>query len=122
VSTRVPGLSRFRADLARVRRDAADTRGPDVEAAGLVAAAISVRAPRRTGRLARSVRSGARTPTGSQVVVTAVYGGVIEGGWPARNIRPQPYVAPAVEATEPQFLGVYEDHVNQALRNMERHY
>lgn len=122
MSVRVPGLSRFRADLGRVRADVADTTAPDLEAAGLVAAAISDRAPRRTGRLARSVRFGPRLPSGSEVVVDAVYGRVIEEGWPARNIAPQPYAAPGAEAAEQGFEAIYEQHTDQAFRHMELRY
>lgn len=113
---------RFRADLGRVRDEITDTTGPDAVAAGLVAAAISDRAPRRTGRLARSVRSGSRVPSGSRVVVEEVYGGVIEGGWAARNIEPQPYFFPGITFAEPLLGQVYEEHNDEALRFMELHY
>lgn len=115
-------MSRFRADLDRVADEITDTTGPDAVAAGLVAAAISERAPRRTGRLAQSVRSGLASPAGGYVVVEAEYGGVIEGGWPARNITAQPYFDPGITAAEPLLAAVYEEHNDQALRHMELHY
>jgi hypothetical protein len=122
VTVRIPGLARLRADLDRVAADVADTSVPDLEAAELVAIAASQRAPRRTGYLAQSVRPGARQPSGSEVVVAAVYGGVIEGGWPARNIRPQPYLNPAAQAAEATLPAIYENHLDQALRHMELRY
>lgn len=55
-------------------------------------------------------------------MVEAVYGGVIEGGWAARNIEPQPYFGPGVEAGEQLIGQVYEEHNDEALRLMELHY
>lgn len=103
------------ADLARVARDLRDTRVPDLAAARLLMTAVVRRAPRRSGRLAASVRVAP-----ASVEVTAPYGRVIDQGWPRRNISANPYLtgAPAqVDWTAP-----YTEHVEDALDNLQRTY
>lgn len=53
---------------------------------------IATRAPRRTGQLSRSARAERVGRQGARIRVVAVYGGVINYGWPRRNISPSGFV------------------------------
>lgn len=65
-------------------------------------AAVAMRqaAPRRSGRLARAIRSRRLKP-GSEIRVAIVYGGVINFGWPRRNIAPSGFIERGLAATLP---------------------
>jgi hypothetical protein len=101
-------------DLHRVADDLRDLSEPKREALELLAERGSVEAPRRSGRLGRSVR-----PTWDQVVVEAPYGGVIHNGWPARHIRANPFLqraADVVDWSEP-FTAYVQDSMSSRLSN-----
>lgn len=74
-------------------------------------------APRRTGRLAGSIRgSGTKT----QAVVRAggarlPYGGPIHWGWPKRNIKAQPFLTDAGKETEPTWTGIYVEDTQKLI-------
>ena len=75
----------------------------------------STRAPRVTGALAASLTVEAThgvTTVGSDLV----YSGVIHGGWAARNIRPQPFLTDALEATTDQVVDIFTTHVTDIIR------
>lgn len=95
-----PGLPALLRDLRDLARYVSDTDEPDREAAGIVAAVVRARAPRRTGYLANTV-----TASGSRVEVMAPYAPYVE----ARH----PFAAPA--AAEAQISPPYEDHIEKAL-------
>lgn len=83
-------------------------------ASEIVAAAARSTAPRRTGALASSIKSSKAKRT-ALVNVTSRYAKPIHWGWPARNIEAQPWVSEAAQATEPQWLPLYEAAVQDAL-------
>ena len=121
MSVRIPGLPLFRHDLHRVGERIADTAIPAQAAAHVVSEEVRGRAKRKSGALAASIRESVVNGAGV-VTVDAVYGGVIEGGWRARNIQPQPYVVPGAEAAEPQVGFVFEQANEAAVDLMRSHY
>lgn len=97
------GLRALQADLpkelTRIHRQAAET----------VAEAARRKAPRRSGRLAGSVKPQAgqkyaRVAAGRKLVP---YAGPIHFGWPKRNIRPQPFLTDAIHEHAPRVLDDY---------------
>jgi HK97 gp10 family phage protein len=67
------------------------------------------RAPRNTGRLRKSiqfkfVKSKRRNELYGAVRAVARYSHVVETGSVARNIKPQPFIRPAVEAAKAEYL------------------
>jgi hypothetical protein len=48
------------------------------------------------------------------------YAGVQEGGWPARGIPAQPYLAPALEGESEALVNVYDDELDQVIRQWDR--
>lgn len=110
VTVRVDGLGKLRRELRRMGDDLADLKAANAAAAATVAAAAASRAPRRSGRLAASVRgnraAGRATVAAGGAAVP--YAGPIHYGWPARGIPGRPFVTDAAQATEPTWLPAYE--------------
>ena len=104
--------------LVRTLGDAAD----DIESledghkavADLIAGEARARAPRRTGRLAGSLRG---TVTAGKATASSdlVYAPPIHWGWRARNIKPNRFLTEAAEDTEPEWLALYEKDIQEAL-------
>jgi hypothetical protein len=116
VTVRVDGLRRLNRDLRKFAGDASDLKAANAAASATVATAASARAPRRSGRLAASVRGtkrvgGARVLAGGAVVP---YAGPVHYGWPARDIDGQPFVIDAAQATEPVWLAAYAADLDRA--------
>lgn len=90
-------------------------------AAGVVASAARGTAPRRTGRLAGSIRTAGTTA--SRAVISAgrasvPYAAPIHWGWPARNIPEQPWLSLTAQATEPRWITEYYDHMDSLVNSV----
>jgi hypothetical protein len=114
----VRGAKKMRKELKAAGLDLKDLREPHASASRTVALAARPDTPRLTGRLASTVRSsGTRTAgiirAGNSVAVP--YAGPIHWGWPARNIKAQPWIYDAAERTQPQWLKDFEAEMNDAL-------
>lgn len=117
VSVRVDGLRRLRSDLRKMGSDLSDLKDANAAVAQLVAAEAGRRAPRRTGRLAASVR-GNRALSRATVAAGGArlpYAGPIHYGWPAHGIAANPFVSDAAQATESAWLPLYEAGIEQAV-------
>lgn len=60
--------------------------------------------------------TGARIRAGSKSVP---YAGVIHWGWPKRGIKAQPFIADEAKKTEPQWLRLYEKHMEKIIDSIE---
>lgn len=74
-----------------------------------VAAEARTLVPRRSGRLAGSIRplgsqTGGRVAAGGRAVP---YAGPIHFGWPARNIRAQPFLTDALDRRHDEVLTIW---------------
>lgn len=81
----------------------------------------SALAPRLTGALASSVVGNpsaekAQIMAGSAAVP---YAGVIEYGWPDRNIDAQPYLNPAVNDNMGYIIEKYNDSIQKAIKQYD---
>lgn len=103
----VVGLERLKATMRGVASQLADMTSTNREVANLNRASSSSRAPRKSGRLAGSLR-GVGTPDEANVESSLAYAGVIHYGWPGHNIRANPFAEKAVTDTEAQQVNVYE--------------
>lgn len=110
-----------RKELARTMKaaglDMRDLTKANRDAAAVVAPESAARTPRRTGRLAGTVRAGA-TRTAALVRVgskTVPYAGPIIFGWSAHNIAPHPGPVDALAATEPRWRPVYERAIDAII-------
>lgn len=118
VRLRVEGLGRTLRALSKAGADAEDMRNL-MHAIGnmVIQAAHPPIGP--TGRLSGSLRAGKGK---TKAVVRAggaraKYAGVIHYGWPARNIRPNPFLTRAVQATRGTAVSMLDDGLADILRN-----
>lgn len=97
LAVRVDNLQQLRKNLRDVDRGALrEIQQVTKRAAGIVAEEARGIAPRRTGRLAKSIRA---TTSGSLGVVRSPlpYAPIIEYGWPARGIPDRRFIGRALE-------------------------
>lgn len=116
---KVEGAARLRRDLARAGVDLNDLKAVHRQVAALVAAAADP--PRRSGRLAASVRPGA---TRRAAIVRAggarvPYAGPIHWGWPKRGIKARPFIAAAAQDTEAQWYGLFLAAVEDIIEQVQ---
>lgn len=107
--------------LQAMADDIRDLSVPNRQAGAEIVTAAGQNVHRVTGRLASSIVA---TVTADGPVITAGnagvrYAGPIEGGWRRRNIRPQRYMARAVESRADKVIDHYVDHVAKAARQVK---
>jgi len=86
-----------------------------LEAARMVLPEAVRIAPFRTGNLARSLTATA-TRTGGRITAKATpYAGPIHFGWPARRIKPQPFVYEALDPRRDEVVDVYVKRLNELI-------
>jgi hypothetical protein len=109
----VDGARELRRTLRKAGDDLADLTTAHGRIAAMVGRAALFGVPRRTGRLASTIRpAGTKTQAIVRAGLSSVpYAGPIEWGWPRRHIRPDPYVVPAAHETEPEWTRIYVDAV-----------
>jgi uncharacterized protein YcsI (UPF0317 family) len=117
VGVQVEGLNELIRTMKRAEVDITELKDAHHDAGMIVAAYAQAIAPRRSGRLAASIRSTkqvrrARIQAGRASVP---YAGPIHWGWPARHIQAQPFLTDAAQATESTWLPVYLQAVDTAL-------
>lgn len=117
----VHGADQLRRSLKRAGDDLSDLKAVNKRVGDLVVSAARPRAPVRSGRLAGSLRPAAAA---AKVTVRAGgsnlrYAGPIHWGWPARGIRPNPFLADAAKATEAQWLDLYFAELQHIVNNVE---
>lgn len=78
------------------------------EAGRIIGAAGTSTAPRRTGRLAGSVRSNPEGPNTSMITSPLVYAVPIHWGRPAHHIEANPFLMRGAERSESLWLGALE--------------
>lgn len=119
---KVEGLSTLNRTMRQAGEDLGELKEANREAAGIVAGYGAPRTPRRTGRLAATVKA---RPTQTAARVTAgtpksvPYAAPIHWGWPARNIRWQPWLADAANATEPVWLPRYSAEIDRIVSKVK---
>jgi hypothetical protein len=117
VGVRVEGLATLTRTMRKAGEDLADLKDANARAAQVVVSAAAAMAPRRSGRLASSIR-GTRAAGRARVQAgraSVPYAGPIHWGWPARRIGAQPFLTDAAQATEGTWLPQYLKDVQAAL-------
>lgn len=124
---KLEGGRQLRRTLKQAGVDIKELKKVHRQAGEIVSGRASTWAPRgNTGNLQRSVRAGA-TQTASIVRAgnnrkskTGVpYAGPIHWGWKARNIKANPFLSYSAQATEPKWVQLFFDHVNDTLDKIE---
>ena len=116
VRVRIDGLNAVVRKLNRAGADAGDMRDLMHEVGNIVVR--SAHPPVRSGGLQATVRAG-RGKTKAVVRAggaKAPGAGVVHYGWPARNIRPQPFLTTALSAQHAQIFAALERGLDALLR------
>ena len=118
---RVDGARQLRSSMRRAGLDLDQLKSTHAAVAQLVAGRGRTAAPKRSGRLAASVRpSGTKT----QAVIRAGYARVpyanpIHWGWPRRGIAANPWLSRAAQSSEPAWVGIYTREVDRIIDTIE---
>ena len=116
-SVRVEGARELRRTLKRAGVSVEDLKDANAAAGAIVVAAARPTAPRRSGRLAGTIRASraAASATVRAGGASVPYAGVIHWGWPAHHITAQPWLSEAATSTESAWLAAYEAGVGKLL-------
>lgn len=114
-ATQVHGADRLATTLKDAGAHLGDLTATNKRVGALVVARSRV--PTRSGRLAGSLTE---VPDAGGVAIRSslVYAGPIHNGWPAHNIRANPFLVDAVQAGEPAILGEYVDAIDAAINQV----
>lgn len=112
----VHGQERLQATMIKAAADIGHMDG----ATRRVEAGLSQRgralAPKRTGRLSRSVRPmSVQASNQASVGSTLIYAGVIHNGWPRHHISPNPFLKRALESSTGMITSEYSQDIQRAL-------
>lgn len=117
VSVKVEGLNRVLRKLNAAGADAENMRQLMHSLGNMVIGRTDV--PRRTGTLAATLRSGkgkTKAVVRAGYATRVPYAGVIHYGWPARNIKAQPYLTDALQKSKAQVFTALEAGIDDLLR------
>lgn len=106
----VVGDTRVRATLAAAAAHLDHLEAAHQSASRLVLQRSRGAAPKRTGRLARSLSASSKGDE-ARVATGLVYAGVIHYGWAAHGISAHPYLVPVAEASQPIWIQAYKAEV-----------
>jgi hypothetical protein len=114
---RIEGLDELARSMRRAGEDMTELKEAHTRAAEIVADRAAELAPRRSGRLAGSIRPAkqaklARVMAGGAKVP---YANPIHWGWPARHIGASMFMVDAAQQTEPEWTKAYLEDVQSIL-------
>lgn len=117
-AVQVLGLNEALRALKRAGDDFEDLKDANQELGSHVATRAAAIVPRRTGTLASSIKANRAK---KKVTIKAgggkaVYAGVIEYGWSARGIRPQPYLRTAAFENKDLVKQKYEENIKSIIQ------
>lgn len=118
----IEGMRSLRSTLRKAGDDLTELKGVNAAAAGIAAGRAQGWAPVRSGALAASVRSSGtktagivRTGNNRKSASGVPYAGPIHWGWPARNIKANPFLSYSAQATEPAWIKLYTDYLDKTV-------
>lgn len=122
------GARQLRASLRRAGVDITQLKEVNAEAAGIVARAATGTVPRRpgSGALAATIRHSGTLTAGivragnNRTSASGVrYANPIHWGWFKRHIKPNPFLAIAAHAHEPEWVALYFEKLQDVLDKIE---
>lgn len=118
VDVTVEGVDRFVSTLSEASTAMGEL-APE-EAGKIAAAEARLKAPRRSRRLAASVGYDVASALVS-VTATAPYAPPVHNGWiqGGRAHRAQPFIAAAIDTTEPRILAAYEADAQAVINTIQ---
>lgn len=119
---KIDGARQLRRTLKDAGDDLNDLKEVNRAAAAIAANRAKTWAPKVSGRLAGTVRSSGTKTAGivragnNRKTASGVpYANPIHWGWPARNIKANPFLSYSAQATEPRWLRLYENYIDKTL-------
>ena len=114
----IQGLKEVTDSLDKLARDLKSNIELNKELSTTLSQKASAMAPKLTGALASSVVGNPSAEKAQILAGSAAvpYAGVQEYGWPERNIRPQPYLNPAVKDNIGYIIEKYNDSIQAAIK------
>lgn len=100
--------------------DLAELKAATARVSAFIASRAVPAAPRRTGKLAGTIRGNKSLSRATVMAGGAAtpYAGPIHWGWPSRGIEAQPFIAETAQDTEPQWLDFYMSDIEKAVDNV----
>lgn len=118
----VEGVDEFKRALRRMGGSVKDLNTVNRKAAKPVLDRARELAPRRSGKLRRSIRLTATKGTAHILAGGrdgVVYAGPIHFGWFRRNIEPQPFLYDALDDRRKDVLDIYNSHIEGLVRKFD---
>lgn len=115
----IVGLREVQMNLAKLGSDAKNDMKPaHKKAAEIVVAGARRFVPIQTGALRDSLRAIARQKAGVVRVGSASvpYAGPIHFGWPARRIRPNPFIYDALDERRSEVVRLYDERMREVIK------
>jgi len=117
----IQGVNEVKASLDKIEKGIKENLELNKELSNTLAQKASAMAPRLTGALASSVVGNGSSERAQIVAGSASvpYAGVIEYGWPNKNIKAQPYLIPAVNNNMGYIIQKYEDSIKDIVKKYD---
>lgn len=117
----IQGVKEVKDSLDKLARDLESNIELNKELSTTLSQKASAMAPRLTGALASSVKGNPSADKAQILAGSAAvpYAGVQEYGWPARNIKAQPYLNPAVNDNMGYIIEKYNDSIQKAIKQYD---
>lgn len=117
----IQGVKEVTDSLNKLARDLQSNIELNKELSTTLSQKASAMAPKLTGALASSVVGNPSAEKAQILAGSAAvpYAGVQEYGWPERNIRPQPYLNPAVNNNMGYIIEKYNDSIQKAIKQYD---
>jgi hypothetical protein len=116
---KVTGIAKLNRDLRALGIEVGDLKAAMTRIAAMAARSAAGFAPKRSGKLAASVR-GNKAKNRAVVIAgrgkSRLYAGPVNYGWPAHNIRPQPFMQAADKAIGPKVVPILQADLNRLIR------
>jgi phage gpG-like protein len=117
----VEGIKEVTDSLKKLNKDLESNIELNKELSTTLSQKASAMAPVLTGALASSVKGNPSAEKAQILAGSAAvpYAGVIEYGWPDRNIDAQPYLNPAVNDNMGYIIEKYNDSIQKAIKQYD---
>jgi len=117
-AVQVIGAERLAASLSYAAHQYDNLEQASSQTGRLISSRARGQAPKRTGRLARSLTAKA---DGSDVEVTSglIYAPVIHNGWAGHHISPHPFLLPVAHSSEPVWRSFYAAELKTVLSHVK---
>jgi hypothetical protein len=117
----ITGVKEVTTTLSKLGRDLESNLELNKELSTTLSQKASAMAPKLTGALASSVVGNPSAEMAQIVAGSAAvpYAGVIEYGWPDRNIEAQPYLNKAVYDNLGYIIEKYNDSIQKAIKKYD---